>query len=660
MEDLFNQVIDTVKGVADDATKDAQVWIADRTADAQKVADSIMDDRSRDWELPVEQSASLLDNIKDEVDKFVDDPVEYAKGVIDNVSDKVSGFVDRAIGNGQSTANSVDKDDADYLADIARYGQEVADQTVRDAEDEYSSRVNQTVKEAKDAANKAAQAIVNANKGNLDTSRGLTPGVPDPLLDILGNIAPGLSSFLTPLNNNIAQMSGLADRLTEILPDKEKRETFGKLIDQLKDGIDRISGVDWKNVDSVSQALDKGLMTFLALVGTLVGSPFGLVPPFMDAYTNSVGEIVRGHARMAFKPGVVDANTAALALRRRMIKTEDATQAASWNGFNTEQFGILYQLTRQFLTIGDILQLWLRGEIKEPDADAYLTQLGLDDVDKDGVKKLALQIPNVQDLIHMAVREVFTPEIAQKFGQYEDYPPELTKYARMIGLSEEWARRFWAGHWELPSIQMGFEMLHRRVIDEATLNQLLRALDVMPFWRDKLTAISYQPLTRVDVRRMHKLGVLNNEETNLAYRDLGYDKTNAQRMTRFTILYNKEEEKIEKSVERDLTRTDLVNAYLDGMIDSSFLRLELMQSGYDAAEAELVIARADFKQAAKIRAKQMEIIKNRVMYRKIDLNAARDLMNNIGATEFEIRYHMTDLQLDMELAQFKEEAKLAK
>ncbi|GAH93918.1 unnamed protein product, partial [marine sediment metagenome] len=44
-------------------------------------------------------------------------------------------------------------------------------------------------------------------------------------------------------------------------------------------------------------------------------------------------------------------------------------------------------------------------------------------------------------------------------------------------------------HWSLPSPSQGFEMLHRGVIDEAELNMLLRALDIMPFWREKLTKV---------------------------------------------------------------------------------------------------------------------------------------------------------------------------
>ena len=80
------------------------------------------------------------------------------------------------------------------------------------------------------------------------------------------------------------------------------------------------------------------------------------------------------------------------------------------------------------------------------------------------------------------------------------------------GLPEEQARNYWAAHWELPSAQMGYAMFQRRIIDHETLVMLLKSLDIMPFWRDKLIEMSYNPLTRVDVRRMYGLGVLSEEE----------------------------------------------------------------------------------------------------------------------------------------------------
>ncbi|GAH81965.1 unnamed protein product, partial [marine sediment metagenome] len=117
----------------------------------------------------------------------------------------------------------------------------------------------------------------------------------------------------------------------------------------------------------------------------------------------------------------------------------------------------------------------------------------------------------------MAVREAFTPAIAKKFGQYEDFPPDFEKYAGMKGLSKEWAERYWAAHWSLPSPSQGYDMLHRGIIDNKELFMLMKALDIMPFWRDKLMQMSYHLLTRVDIRRMYKAGVLTEAEVYESY-----------------------------------------------------------------------------------------------------------------------------------------------
>lgn len=150
-------------------------------------------------------------------------------------------------------------------------------------------------------------------------------------------------------------------------------------------------------------------------------------------------------------------------------------------------------------------------------------------------KELAYQIPPIADIITMAVREAFTPEIAQRFGQYEGLPSEFVAWAQKKGLSREWAERYWAAHWSLPSPQQGFEMLHRGVINRDELHLLLRALDIMPFWRERLIEISYNPLTRVDIRRMHLLGILTEPEVFQAYKDIGYNDLNAKRLTAFTV-----------------------------------------------------------------------------------------------------------------------------
>jgi len=65
--------------------------------------------------------------------------------------------------------------------------------------------------------------------------------------------------------------------------------------------------------------------------------------------------------------------------------------------------------------------------------------------------ELFYPVPPIQDIITMAVREAFSPEIAARFGQYQDLPEDFVKYAALKGISREWSERYWAAHWQLPS-----------------------------------------------------------------------------------------------------------------------------------------------------------------------------------------------------------------
>ncbi len=185
----------------------------------------------------------------------------------------------------------------------------------------------------------------------------------------------------------------------------------------------------------------------------------------------------------------------------------------------------------------DVIAYELRRDPSLSNLGSELLKIGVHQNYHGLYKELAYQIPPVADIITMAVREAFTPDIAARFGQYQDLPSEFVEWVGKKGLSKEWAERYWAAHWSLPSPQQGFEMLHRGVIGEGEINMLMRALDIMPYWRDKLIQIAYRPLSRVDVRRMYALGVIDTSGIRKAYKDIGYNEYNADLMTKFTVAY---------------------------------------------------------------------------------------------------------------------------
>jgi len=223
----------------------------------------------------------------------------------------------------------------------------------------------------------------------------------------------------------------------------------------------------------------------------------------------------------------------------------------------------------------------------------------------------------------MAVREAFTPEIATRFGQYEDFPAPLAEWAGKKGLSKEWAERYWASHWALPSAGQGFDMLHRGIIDVDELKMLLRALDVMPFWRDKLIQVAYRPLTRVDVRRMYKEGVLDEAGVYSAYLDHGYSEKNAEAMTEFTVKYT-------LSQAAKFSSTDVVSAYAKRMVDRSTAASLLRDLGIKSEDVSYILTRADYKRQWDLTDEKIKGIKN--LYKKgvYTENEARDALSKLA------------------------------
>ncbi|MEM0010453.1 MAG: hypothetical protein QXT84_02025 [Candidatus Bathyarchaeia archaeon] len=293
------------------------------------------------------------------------------------------------------------------------------------------------------------------------------------------------------------------------------------------------------------------------------------------------------------RPGGLSPETVAWAVHLGLVGAGEFEENAANLGIPSHIARAAFATIRKFATPEEIAEAYLRGVISEEQHDAALRVMGYSDFDIAIKKALYWRIPSPSDLIRMAVREVFTPEIAEKFGQYEDFPEAFKEWARRLGISEFWAKAYWAAHWDLPSATQGFEMFHRRIITEEELKMLLRALDVMPFWREKLIQLSYNVIPRVDLRRMYTLGILTEEDVYERYLDLGYKPEDARALTEWTVRYYGPEEESELEDYRNLTRELIVKAYKKGLINRNEAFARLVGLKYQEPDAELILKLAD-------------------------------------------------------------------
>jgi len=269
----------------------------------------------------------------------------------------------------------------------------------------------------------------------------------------------------------------------------------------------------------------------------------------------------------------------------------------SKQGVDASNTALLDISSRPLLDPLELRNAYLRGELSLEAHDAKLREFGYTQDLIDLRKVLYFFVPPPQDLIRMAVREAFDPAQVESLDLDLEFPVDFGTFAAQQGINEDWAHKYWQAHWELPSPSQAFEMLHRGQITEEELAALLKAADYAPKWRDKLQAIAYVPFTRVDIRRMHKQGVLDDEAVLAAYQAIGYDKENAQLLLDFTVALNTEEQEAAIEPFRATLKSKAQTYYADGVLTEGGLREVLTALGYSDGQTDAFIAEGQFIRA---------------------------------------------------------------
>ena len=291
-------------------------------------------------------------------------------------------------------------------------------------------------------------------------------------------------------------------------------------------------------------------------------------------------------------------------------------------------------------------------------------------------------IPQANDNVRFALREVWDPTRREELltelpgGEY---------YSRLNknGYSNEIGDDYWAAHWVLPSVGQLNEMLHRRKIDDATWDRFVKYNDFDPTVRPWLKEISYNPYTRVDIRRMWDLGMVSRQEVKDNYLDLGYDEDHAEKMTVWTLAYVlsvelrakyskgwvteedirtqlletgmnpdrveafiqkivKAEEEARTGSERDLTKTDITRSVKKGLITKDDGVERLQDLGYSEDEAVFIIDAILADQISEEIEKDRELSKSDILegvsVGVIPWDDGKTMLINLGYSEEEADY----------------------
>jgi len=321
-------------------------------------------------------------------------------------------------------------------------------------------------------------------------------------------------------------------------------------------------------------------------------------------------------------------------------------------GYNDNYKDVLFSFYKPKLTVTELLEAEKRIENLDIDVNEELKAHGFNDKEISVLRELSYAYPSPTDFIRFAVRDVFTKDKETQEALSAEFPEDIVPYAEKAGMRKEVLMWYWMSHWDLPSPTQVYEMLHRlnpKVLevrgeayksmdldveklktDLETVKFYLKQADYDKRWRERLVAISYSPLTRVDLRRIYALGLIDDKELKARIMELGYTEKDAELIMEFYKTYRQEEA-------REWTKTEIKYLLYYGLVNDTEARVLLEKLGYSEEDAKMLIDLWKAKIAEKDMRETQQFIRDAYALGEITREQAEAELRACGLSEEVIR-----------------------
>lgn len=296
-------------------------------------------------------------------------------------------------------------------------------------------------------------------------------------------------------------------------------------------------------------------------------------------------------------------------------------------------------------------------------------------------------LPNADEQTLWLAREVFEPEMVEKYGLDDELPDYANTDFSKIGVTPEQMTNKWRAHWEHSSYIQMVEMFRRKLITREDFFEWFKLVEIAPFWREDLITISEAWPTRVDVRRFWDMRTIDEPRLRQLYQGMGYEGENLEDYVRWTKVFTdfpvllarwskgwitlddirrqlaglgipteRIEDFIQEKVqaeqpertakERDITKTDIYKGVKQERITRGE-GLELLQDlGYSEDEADYLLS-------INIPDDEVESVVNNRLLTKADVIAGlrSEVLDEDAARQrlLELRYSAVDVQLLLDI-----------
>ena len=278
--------------------------------------------------------------------------------------------------------------------------------------------------------------------------------------------------------------------------------------------------------------------------------------------------------------------------------------------------------------VGSMITLKRRGYIDDKFFYDYMEQWGYNRVWADHLLSATEAFPALQDVIRFYAREAFEPDMIKRYGLRDELPPYAGTLFEKLGVPKEIADLYWISHWEHATWMQVVEMLRRGQLTEAEVREWFRVVEIPPYWRDKLIAISYEVPTRVDVRRWWDLRTIDEVRLREIYAWQGYHGKDLDDYVLWTKVYT--------------AFPDLIARWKNGWISLDDVRDELTGLGMPAERVDQLIETKIKATAAERTTKERDLTKSDiykgVKQGRITRAEGMELLMDLRFSEFEADY----------------------
>lgn len=303
------------------------------------------------------------------------------------------------------------------------------------------------------------------------------------------------------------------------------------------------------------------------------------------------------------------------------------------HGYTDSDIELVFASRYQRLPMDMIQEIYFRTGKPDEWAVGRLRELGLTDDRIAELMSVWPRIPDIARMVYYMGREAYEEPLINRFGLRSEMPQQLIEEAKKRGFPAEDAEREWIAHWEHPDFRLVLEMLHRGFISAEAVEDWFKLREIPPYWREAMRKVSHTLITRVDLRRIRALGMVDDDYVEEYFGKLGYAPEDAKRMRDFYSVYTMESG-------RDLTMSQITKAYKVRRISREEAADELQWIGYDEYEADFLLTGIDYERETELEEARIATIEAQFKGRFIDSGQARRLLTELALDADQISYHM--------------------